>query len=75
MVKIAEAYSGENGAARGRMAGDRGTAGNPGKPSQGGEEVQALRTKWDHNEISSCEIWAYFNSGYITRREALWILR
>ena len=38
-------------------------------------EVEALRDKWERNEISSCEIWNLCNSGYITRREALWILR
>ena len=38
-------------------------------------EVIALRDGWERNEISSCEIWAYVNSGYITKREALWILR
>lgn len=40
MVKIAEAYSDEAGGARGGMAGDQGTPGNTGKPSQGGEEVR-----------------------------------
>ena len=39
------------------------------------EEVLELRYQWEHNEISSCEIWAYCNSGYISRGEALWILR
>jgi len=38
-------------------------------------EVLALRDKWEHNEITSCDIWDYVNRGYITRREALWILR
>jgi len=38
-------------------------------------EVLALRDGWERNEISSCEVWACVNSGYITRREALWILR
>ncbi len=39
-VKIAEAYSDENGKARGGRAGDQGTPGNTGKPSAGGEEVR-----------------------------------
>lgn len=39
-VKIAEAYSDENGKARGGDPGDQGTPGNTGKPSQGGEEVR-----------------------------------
>jgi len=38
-------------------------------------EVQTLRDQWERNEISSREVWAYFNRGDITRREALWILR
>lgn len=38
-------------------------------------EVESLRDKWERNEISSCEIWACVNTGYITKREALWILR
>ena len=38
-------------------------------------EVQRLLEQWERNKISSCEIWAYVNSGYITKREALWILR
>lgn len=39
-TKLAEAYSDENGRARGGAAGDQGTPGNTGKPSQGGEEVR-----------------------------------
>lgn len=39
-TKIAEAYSGADGSARGDVAGDQGTPGNTGKPSQGGEEVR-----------------------------------
>lgn len=38
-------------------------------------EVQILRDKWERNEITSCDIWDYVNRGYITKREALWILR
>jgi hypothetical protein len=37
-------------------------------------EVIALRDQWERNEISSCEIWAYVNLGYITQKEALWIM-
>lgn len=37
-------------------------------------EVIALRDGWQRNEISSCELWAYVNSGYITQKEALWIM-
>lgn len=38
-------------------------------------EVRLLRDLWNRNEISSCEVWAYFRDGYITKSEALWILR
>ena len=37
-------------------------------------EVLALRDGWQRNEISSCELWDYVNSGYITQKEALWIM-
>lgn len=39
-TKIAEAYSGADGSARGDVAGDQGTPGNTGNPSSGGEEVR-----------------------------------
>ena len=38
-------------------------------------EVQELRDKFEHNEISNCEVWELFYRGKITRYEALWILR
>jgi len=37
-------------------------------------EVIELREQWWRNEISSCELWACVNSGYITQKEALWIM-
>lgn len=37
-------------------------------------EVLALRDGWERNEISSCEIWDYVNTGYISKSEALWII-